>query len=75
MLVENIFFLYVKTTLITFDLNKYRHSILSADKYSIDDFNAKVNAEVFAKNSGKEIPSYCRLKASHRRKWDIYRVQ
>ena len=62
MLVENIFFLYVRTTLITFDLNKYRHSISSVDKYSIADFNAKVNAEVLRKIQERKFPHIAYLK-------------
>ena len=62
MLVENIFFLYIRTTLITFDLNKYRHSISSVDKYSIADFNAKVNAEVLLKIQERKFPHIADLK-------------
>ena len=43
-------------------MNKCRYSISSADKYSIDDFNAKVDAEVFRKILEKKFPHIADLK-------------
>ena len=43
-------------------MNKCRYSISSTDKYSIDDFNAKVDAEVLRKILEKKFPHIADLK-------------
>ena len=43
-------------------MNKCRYSISSTDKYSIDDFNAKVDAEVLRKILERKFPHIADLK-------------
>ena len=43
-------------------MNKCRYSISLTDKYSIDDFNAKVDAEVLRKILEKKFPHIADLK-------------